>query len=189
MRFRTASAALFIGLLTLCFGQARASHDQLNQHPVAKIIAPVTIQVGNIVVMDGSQSFDPDDRYVEFYWSMVAKPAGSRATLSRISGPVISFTTDRVGNYILGLQVQDPHGNSTYTMASVSALGPPIIIDVTHIARVLDTNYNRRLDDQEVLEAMRFWILAIPLGTSNLWIGDLEVLKIVELWSNETPLP
>jgi hypothetical protein len=189
MHAKTLSVAVFLGLLLLCAGQARATHDLLNQHPVAKIVGPVTIQVGNIVVMDGSSSYDPDDRYIEFHWSMVSKPQNSRATLSRTNGPVISFTADVVGNYIVGLQVQDPHGNSTYTMGAVSAIGPPIIIDITHVARILDKSYNRRLDDEEILEAMRFWILAIPLGTSNLWIGDLEMGKLLEMWANETPIP
>ncbi|MBI3461216.1 hypothetical protein HY009_09830 [Candidatus Acetothermia bacterium] len=191
MHARVFAGAIFIGLLVLCFGQAQASHDQTNQHPVAKIVGPTIIQVGNIVVLDASQSYDPDpnDRYLEFHWSLVSKPEGSRATLSRTNGPVISATTDVVGNYIFGLTVQDPHGNSTYTLTSVSAIGPPIFIDVTQIARILDTNYNRRLDDEEMLQAMRVWILAIPLGTSDTWLGDLEMTKLLQMWADETLIP
>jgi hypothetical protein len=156
---------------------------------VAKIVAPTVVQVGQIVVFDASASYDPDDRFLEFHWSLVSKPAGSRATLSFTTGPVVSLTADRVGNYIVGLQVNDYHGNTTYTMASTSAIGPPVIIDVTVLARILDRNYNRRLDDEEVLEAMRVWILAIPLGSSNRWIGDLEMLRLINLWASQAELP
>lgn len=78
-----------------------------NQRPVARInIDSELVPVGEQVVLDGSESSDPDGDPLIHRWSLET-PSGSSATLSRSRGEEVSFTPDVIGDYSVELVVDD----------------------------------------------------------------------------------
>ncbi len=76
----------------------------------------VTLPVST-VTLDGSASYDPDGRIVEYYWYQIQ---GSPATISNPFSmtPTISGLTTAC-NYIIGLQVKDNNGVTAYAQATI----------------------------------------------------------------------
>ena len=66
--------------------------------------------VGAQIVLDGSRSCDPDGDSLEYAWSLVAAPAGSRWPLTEASSPEARLTLDASGTYRVALQVTDSSG-------------------------------------------------------------------------------
>ncbi|WMW80929.1 Ig-like domain-containing protein [Undibacterium cyanobacteriorum] len=99
-----------------------------NRTPIATVIANATTPVnaagdtsintstGYNVVLDGSNSSDPEGQALTKAWVMTSRPAGSGANLSSLSGNMVNFTPDMLGTYVVTLTVTDTQGaQSTYT--------------------------------------------------------------------------
>ena len=84
-----------------------------NHAPIADAGGDQTVNVGNIVILDGSDSYDPDENYpLAYEWQIISKPSKSTADLS-ISGssePIFTFTVDLSGEYTIQLVVRDNLG-------------------------------------------------------------------------------
>jgi choice-of-anchor A domain-containing protein len=99
--------------LSVSDGMCQSPSDSLlvtteNRPPVAVAGESLLVDVGETVQLDGSASHDPDGDVIERYeWIMVARPAGSTATLSDRFAPNPVFTADRAGEYRLQLVVRD----------------------------------------------------------------------------------
>lgn len=66
------------------------------------------VQVGSIIQLDGSASYDEDGHVpLTYTWSILEKPGTSNATLSDTNAPAPRFTADANGDYQLQLVVQD----------------------------------------------------------------------------------
>ncbi len=93
-------------------GQAESALDSVsvstgNSAPVASAGPDTTAQIAQTVRLSGRGSSDVDGNALTFSWAIVAKPAGSTATLS--GGRTLSptFQADRRGTYEVGLVVND----------------------------------------------------------------------------------
>lgn len=60
---------------------------------------------GSTVQLDGSASFDVDDRALTYNWKVFARPPGSNATLTGAGTATPSLVTDQDGVYVVQLQV------------------------------------------------------------------------------------
>lgn len=78
-----------------------------NQPPVANAGADRTARLGEIAVLDGSGSADPDGDPLTYAWSWESRPAGSAAALNDASAVRPEFTVDVLGVYVLSLAVHD----------------------------------------------------------------------------------
>jgi streptogramin lyase len=83
-----------------------------NVPPNANAGADMTINLGDVAVLNGSTSNDPDNgpQSLTYLWRFVAVPAGSQLTNGHISGADTvspSFTPDVLGTYVLELMVFD----------------------------------------------------------------------------------
>ncbi|ADU66521.1 PKD domain containing protein [Desulfurispirillum indicum S5] len=84
-----------------------------NTRPVAEVVVPVsTALTGQVVLLDGTKSYDPDDDQIFWQWSWIERPVGSNtdfldgtATMSRAE-----FIPDVPGAYIAALSVTDSQG-------------------------------------------------------------------------------
>jgi hypothetical protein len=84
-----------------------------NQPPVADAGDDQNVETGLEVMLDGSDSFDPDGEMISYEWSFVSVPAGSQLTNADIAQhdtPNPSFTPDVDGEYIVQLIVRDAQG-------------------------------------------------------------------------------
>jgi len=79
-----------------------------NQPPVAEAGGNQYAETGELVQLDGSGSYDPDnDPIVGWRWQFDAKPPGSAAALSDSSLVNPTFVPDLAGGYLLSLIVFD----------------------------------------------------------------------------------
>ena len=62
---------------------------------------------GSTVELDGSASFDVDDRPLSYKWQFYARPSGSNATLTDAETATPFFVADQDGMYVVHLQVDN----------------------------------------------------------------------------------
>lgn len=78
-----------------------------NQPPVALAGDDQTITEHTNVALDGSDSFDPENKAIFYQWSFVSKPFGSIASITNANTAKPTFLPDTEGNYSLLLKVSD----------------------------------------------------------------------------------
>jgi hypothetical protein len=93
-----------------------------NRPPVANAGPDQTVPGGSDVLLDGSQSSDPDGDSLTYAWVMQSIPDGSAAALSGADTAAPRFTADRRGQYTVSLTVADGQGASATDTMQVTAL-------------------------------------------------------------------
>ncbi|MGA1824073.1 MAG: PKD domain-containing protein, partial [bacterium] len=79
-----------------------------NRAPVANAgIDQNNIESGDNIILDGSNSYDPDGDAITYHWEIAEKPAGSNAELDDPTSMNPRFTVDIMGVYRLSLVVND----------------------------------------------------------------------------------
>jgi hypothetical protein len=123
---RTSVAALLVTLgLSACSGET----PWLNQRPVAHAGVDLFVLVGETAGLDGSGSYDPDGDDLDFFWELVARPAGSRAVVTALPGGRAELTPDRDGVFLVRLVVSDGELISQPDLVQVRGQGRPCISD------------------------------------------------------------
>lgn len=96
---------LAFAMFTACDKKTATGPD--NQAPTASIsVSASSVETGEIVTLDGTNSSDPDGDNLSFTWSLTT-PQSSNAQLSDVNGSQPSFTADVTGDYIISLTVSD----------------------------------------------------------------------------------
>ncbi|MGK7345957.1 MAG: PKD domain-containing protein [Candidatus Nitrospinota bacterium M3_3B_026] len=138
--FAKTTAALLIAALAAGCGIDQKIDEALNppaqkERPVAKIsVDSKQVKVNTQVTLDGTGSYDPQNRTLTYTWSLLEKPKGSASALSSSSDPVITFTPDKGGYYTVTLQLaNDADKKSDLLTVRIDAIGtgdnhPPIAI-------------------------------------------------------------
>jgi len=93
-----------------------------NLAPTADAGPDLVVPVGDIVALDGSNSFDPENDPLDFLWSFNATPAGSTAPLFSDNTQNPFFTPDVAGGYTVSLTVSDALGAGVPDAADITAL-------------------------------------------------------------------
>ncbi len=93
--------------------------------PTAVAGAMQTVAVGQVAVLDGSASTDPDGAPLSYRWAFVSRPADSTATLLGSTGPQPTFIVDRPGAYAVQLIVSDGTTDSAPSTTVVGTLASP----------------------------------------------------------------
>jgi len=102
-----------------------------NEVPVADAGADGTVEVGELVQLDGTASYDPDGTVVGWEWNVsTSNPAA--VTLSALNASVVTFTApSTVGVYSFSLRVQDDNGSwSLEDTVNVTVQLPPNALPV-----------------------------------------------------------
>lgn len=135
LRAYAGAAALVLGLLAGCGGgggggAASAPSPAGNAAPLPAITlsglvsagasgADVSTFAGSEVVLDASNSNDPDGDPLVYRWSLLSKPAGSAADLSGNTAARLSFKPDVAGTYVAVLRVSDSKGAFAEKQATI----------------------------------------------------------------------
>lgn len=61
------------------------------------------------VILDGADSYDPDNDHINYHWQIVSAPEGSTAGLDDDASSTPQFTADVQGDYIIELMVSDSY--------------------------------------------------------------------------------
>ena len=78
-----------------------------NELPIADAGPDIDGKRGETLLLDGTMSSDPEGADLRFNWRIVNAPTGSIAELNSLTQPTVSITPDQLGEYIIGLTVND----------------------------------------------------------------------------------
>lgn len=96
-----------------------------NHRPVADAGENQHVNIGDLVFLDGTNSYDDNaDDTLSYAWTMTSRASGSNATLMDTTSPTPSFTPDRAGDYVFRLVVNDGRLNSYPVTVTITAVEP-----------------------------------------------------------------
>ena len=95
--------------------------DEPNQVPIANAGPNKNVEVGAVVRLDGSKSYDRDKNTIEYEWVFQSKPDGSSAKLSKNNTSHPKFTPDLVGAYVIQLVVSDDESSSEPSTVTINS--------------------------------------------------------------------
>ncbi|MCF7805485.1 MAG: hypothetical protein K9N46_08965 [Candidatus Marinimicrobia bacterium] len=81
--------------------------DQQNSSPVAVAGSDQEASIGETVLLDGSNSMDPDGDTLNYQWELLSKPDASEANIENSTSVAASFVADTRGSYQVKLTVSD----------------------------------------------------------------------------------
>lgn len=80
----------------------------------------VIMEIGSLVELDGTQSYDNDGDPITYLWTITTKPVGSATTLSYPTSVTPTFVADVHGEYVVELVVSDPWVSGDPDIVAVS---------------------------------------------------------------------
>ncbi len=92
--------------------------------PIASISKDTySVFLGNSITLDGSQSFDPNDDDLDYFWSFGDGQVNNTDT-------VAEHTYEATGNFDISLTVTDPNSNESSDTASAVVYGAEVLIPI-----------------------------------------------------------
>lgn len=144
-----------------------------NAAPSAQINGPtVRLPANTVLTLRGTGSTDADGDPLTYAWTLGTKPAGSAASLSSSTGPVVQLTTDVTGSYQVRLRVTDPAGAYSEQVLSIESgnRAPTAVVDKSTMSVVAGTavNASAAFSSDEDGDALTYaWAIdARPAGSS-----------------------
>jgi hypothetical protein len=126
--FTPDAAGSYVIALTVSDGTVAGMPDTVtvvaavgNAAPVADAGPDRTVLVGSPVALDGSGSSDANDDLLTYAWAFVSRPGASTAVLADAATVQPTFTPDVVGEYVVGLTVNDGVLASALSTVTVNA--------------------------------------------------------------------
>jgi hypothetical protein len=110
-----------------------------NTWPVADAGADQTASIGDTVTLDGSGSSDVDGDVLSYFWSLIAIPEGSGASLSDATLVNPTFVIDQPGDYVVQLIVNDGIEDSVPDTVSIEGMAPPSLFEAYYSLLGLNT--------------------------------------------------
>lgn len=160
--------------------------SQINIAPYANAGLDQLIQLGSVVSLDGSQSYDENGDVLMYQWALSERPVSSSASLDNTASATPEFTADVPGRYVVELIVSDGFANSTPEKVSINT----VVADV-------DVNFDNDISllDNESIEYCLGTDLSVNTGcvrtdlngTGTVDEGDLEVIAYALQNSRFTP--
>jgi hypothetical protein len=107
----------------------------------------VQAALGYTVSLSGAGSVDPDGGTLSHAWTLVSKPAGSKAELNNTTGAFAQFVPDVLGDYVVTMLATNPAGGSSLykTTVSVKNQRPQAVIGTNATPNALPSGPTLRL--------------------------------------------
>lgn len=95
--------------------------------PVADAGGDLSINLGDSIILDGSESHDADNDPLTYKWDIIERPTGSTFSLSNAAYVSPTFTPNASGTYEIELTVDDGTQTATDTITvTVDGEPPPV---------------------------------------------------------------
>jgi len=110
-----------------------------NSPPVANAGSDQSTHVGDLVTLDGSSSYDPDENYpLNYAWEIVSQPEGCTAGLSGADLVNPTFPANCFGDYLIQLVVFDSEGlSSEADSVTISTFNTAPVADASLVSTVV----------------------------------------------------
>lgn len=92
-----------------------------NVAPLAVAGPAQQVNVGALVLLDGSNSIDINGHPLTYRWRLTTRPEGSMASLSDVAAVTPSFVADQSGAYVVELMVNNGSRDSTPDTVTITA--------------------------------------------------------------------
>ncbi len=184
--FNIDQTGTYVAQLIVNDGQINSNPDTIrinteNSRPTARAGDDQAITVGEQVVLNGSNSGDPDSDTLMYNWSIQSRPNNSTATLTNPTTDQPGFTADIAGTYVIQLIVNDGvlHSEPDTTVASTINTRPIAIPEAMQTVSVNDLvalNAGNSTDaDSDILSYK--WALLIKPETSTAEITGTTIVN------------
>jgi PKD repeat protein len=100
-----------------------------NAPPVAYAGDDQTVSRNKMIILDGTESYDPDNNLLTYFWDIVSKPEGSVSQFDDPTSPTAKILADKEGDYVFRLLVYDGQLYSNPDTVVVQAVNDPPIAD------------------------------------------------------------
>ena len=102
-----------------------------NVRPVAEAGTEQLAETGETVMLDGSNSSDPDNDLISYSWSLISQPQGSNSQIMDATAVTANFNADLAGLYVAQLIVSDDEFASEpdTVVITVESSVPPVDCD------------------------------------------------------------
>lgn len=100
-----------------------------DEAPVVSIVGSptsLTVELGNPVTLDASNSKDPEAKNLTFKWEILSQPTGSSVILTNSTSVILTFIPTSEGDYKLKLTCSDGSKASTSNVI-VKAVNDPVV--------------------------------------------------------------
>ncbi|GAB2535606.1 right-handed parallel beta-helix repeat-containing protein [Spirosoma aerophilum] len=154
-----ASKWLFVTLLSSLF-LLSSCKKETDVNPAGNILANAgpdqSVQVGQLVTLDGSSSTDSQGKPLTYQWTLLRKPAKSTVVLAEPTSFKPTFKPDEIGEYELGLAVSSANGKSTDKVLVTASVAEPLAItaNITVKTTLIDRVLNPELPDYIVTKSI-----------------------------------
>ena len=170
LRYKPWIAVCLTTLLAACGGSGK---DKTTPTPNAAISAlQTTVEVGQIVQLDGSASRSPNNGYLTYQWSIQQKPRLSTAEILQQDQPTTTFHADIPGTYVVSLNVLNEgkvlSAPASMTIQATSTL--PVAVAEKEAFRLinkkieLDGSNSTAPDGKSARSLTYAWVLSAPSG-------------------------
>ena len=138
---------VLLGMIILFAGCDNDNSEPVNEsepfnksEPINNNTAPIAnagpdqatgVLAGDVVVLDGGGSSDPDGDTLSYLWSFVSAPPGSKAALDNSTSETPTFPADLVGTYVAQLVVNDGDLDSIPDEVTVVVVAPAPTVTIT----------------------------------------------------------
>jgi hypothetical protein len=133
-----------------------------NAGPVANAGLDVTVDLGDLVVLNGSSSYDPEGDSLSYDWTL-GSPPGSSAVLVSPRTALPSFTADVAGTFVASLVVSDGTESSPVDQVRVTVREPSSGDCLS--CETAATELRRRADGGQLAGAVL--LFAVPVLTAR----------------------
>lgn len=155
--FQIRNLAVLFTLISLFLTGCKHGEPEPQPTLTANAGADQTVQVGQLVTLDGSASRDQQGSPLTYQWAIIRKPATSiNATLTAPTTAKPTFTPDEVGEYELKLTVSNGKDTQSDNVVITTSVAQPITInaDITVQTILKDLIANPNLPDYIVTKSI-----------------------------------
>ena len=110
-----------------------------NAPPVANAGEDRTISKNNVITLDGTGSYDPDNDPLTYNWSIISKPLDSTSVLTGSTSSKPTILADKEGIFVFHLLVEDSWYRSAYDDVAITVINdPPVALIETAGTQVMN---------------------------------------------------
>jgi len=113
---------------------------------VANVPRYLSSRVGTDIVINATESHDPEGDDLSYQWSLIEKPEASELTLSNMTSETLGFAPDVKGVYNVALRVNDGNQSSPVSLTTLSVFDAEEAFDFRLDTGAIDAVFNKTLN-------------------------------------------